>query len=50
MEYSDEIAVTLSPALLRRLDAEAHTLGVPLEYLVAGLVVDTFEEVDGPSQ
>ena len=44
MECSPEIAVTLSPELLERLGAEARQLGVPVEYLVASLVVDTFEE------
>ena len=41
-----EVAVTLSGALLARLRAEAEALGLPLEYLVAGLVADTLEPAD----
>ena len=49
MECSPEIAVTLSPELLERLGAEARQLGVPMEYLVASLVLDTFEEFGSDS-
>jgi hypothetical protein len=38
-----EIAVTLAPELFERLKAEARRLEVSLEWLVASLVVDTFE-------
>ena len=40
-----ELAVTLSPALLKHLRAESRRLGVALEWLIAGLVADT---IDGP--
>jgi hypothetical protein len=43
MSADPEVAVTLSTELYERLRAEAATLGVPLEWLVASLVVDTFE-------
>lgn len=42
---ADELSVTLTPALYAHLSAEAARLEVPLEWLVAALVVDT---VDGP--
>jgi hypothetical protein len=37
-----EVAVTLEPELFEQLRSEAERLGVPLEWLVASLVVDTF--------
>jgi hypothetical protein len=40
---ASEIAVTLAPELFERLKAEARRLEVSLEWLVASLVVDTFE-------
>lgn len=43
MKPVSEIAVTLAPELFERLKAEARRLGVSLEWLVASLVVDTFE-------
>lgn len=43
MNAKSEVAVTLSTELYERLNAEAAALGVPLEWLVASLVVDTFE-------
>ncbi len=45
MKNALEIAVTLSSELLDHLGVEARLLDVPVEYLVAGLIVDTFEEV-----
>jgi|GEM_PF-4626626 len=44
MNCLSEVAVTLAPELFERLRAEAALLGVSLEWLVASLVVDTFEE------
>lgn len=41
------LAVTLSVELFEILTAEARKLGLPLEWLVASLVVDTVE-ADGP--
>lgn len=43
MNAKTEVAVTLSSDLYERLSAEAAALGVSLEWLVASLVVDTFE-------
>ncbi|WP_435018350.1 hypothetical protein TA3x_000316 [Tundrisphaera sp. TA3] len=40
---NDNLAVTLTPALFEKLSAEAKALDVPLEWLVASLVLDTFE-------
>ncbi len=37
------LAVTLSAELFELLTAEARTLGLPLEWLVASLVVDTVD-------
>lgn len=39
-------SVTLTPELFERLAAEATELGVSLEWLVASLVVDTFEATE----
>ena len=44
MSEISEIAVTLTPSLFKRLEAEAGRLEVSLEWLVASLVVDTMEE------
>lgn len=41
---NSEFAVTLTPALYAHLTVEAHRLDVPLEWLVAALVVDTVGE------
>jgi hypothetical protein len=41
------LAVTLSAELFELLTSEARKLGLPLEWLVASLVVDTVEEA-GP--
>lgn len=49
MEANPEIAVTLSAKLLAELRDESVRLGVPIEYLVAGLVLDTFEEAHVPA-
>ncbi len=43
MKRDSGIAVTLSPELLDQFRLEAKALGLPLEYLVASLVVDTME-------
>ena len=47
MSIRNEVAVTLTPELYDRLAAEAAVLGVPLQWLVASLVVDTIE-ADAP--
>lgn len=38
-----EYAIELTPALMRRLRTESRRLDVPLEYLVASIVLDTME-------
>lgn len=43
MTTKPEVSVTLSNELFERLSIEATELGVPLEWLVASIVVDTFE-------
>jgi hypothetical protein len=45
MTTAPEVDVTLSADLLRRLRAEARALGVPLQWLVASLVVDTVDSL-----
>jgi len=44
MQTRSELAVTLSPQLYEHLKSEARRLDVPLEWLVASLVVDTVED------
>lgn len=39
-----ELAVTLSDELFHHLSDEAARLGIPLEWLVASMVVDTMDE------
>jgi hypothetical protein len=46
MDANLDLAVTLSPELFEHLHDEAELLGVPLEWVVASLVVDTMD--DGP--
>jgi hypothetical protein len=46
MTTSPGVEVTLSGELLRHLRGEARKLGVPLQWLVAALVVDTVETVE----
>ena len=43
MNSTSELAVTLSAELLEQLKAEAETLGLPVEWLVASLVADTID-------
>lgn len=43
MNTASEVAVTLAPELYERLRSEARKLGVPFEWVVASLVVDTLE-------
>lgn len=45
MNVTPELNVTLSEELLEHLRAESQRLEVPLEWLVASLVVDTLDEV-----
>jgi hypothetical protein len=49
MNVAPEVAVTLDPDLFERLRSEAEQLGVPMAWLVASLVVDTFEGMKSPS-
>jgi hypothetical protein len=44
MNTKTELSVTLSPELYEHLRAEAVRLDVPLQWLVASMVVDTVEE------
>jgi hypothetical protein len=44
MNTEPSLAVTLSAELFELLSAEARKLGLPLEWLVASLVVDTVDE------
>jgi hypothetical protein len=44
MNAQAEVAVTVSKALYASLRAEAKRLGVSVEWLVAGLIVDTMED------
>lgn len=46
MTTSPDVDVTLSADLLRRLREEARALGVPLQWLVASLVVDTVDSLE----
>ena len=46
MNTESSLAVTLSAELFALLSAEARKLGLPLEWLVASLVVDTVEPVE----
>lgn len=43
MNQTDAFAVTLTPELFERLSAESVRLGVPLEWVVASMVLDTVE-------
>jgi hypothetical protein len=43
MTNTAELSVTLTAELFERLRAESRRLEVPLEWLVASLVVDTIE-------
>ena len=43
MTSATEVSVTLTAALYARLREEARQLGIPLEWVVASLVVDTIE-------
>jgi hypothetical protein len=44
MKTEPSLAVTLSVELFELLTAEARKLGLPLEWLVASLVVDTVDD------
>ncbi len=46
MITAPELSVTLSFELFRHLRSEARRLDVPLEWLVAAMVVDTIDEAD----
>ncbi len=47
MTTKPSVDVTLSPDLLRHLRAEARELGVPLHWLIASMIVDTVESIEG---
>jgi hypothetical protein len=44
MNTEPSLAVTLSAELFEILTAEARKLGLPLEWLIASLVVDTVDD------
>ena len=46
MTTRPEVDVTLSLPLLHRLRAEARELGVPIEWLIASMIVDTVDTVE----
>ena len=48
MTTAPEVDVTLSSDLLRRLRDEATALGVPIEWLIASLIVDTADTLGVP--
>ncbi len=48
MKTHSEIVVTLSDELLASLRAQSQELKIPLKWLVAGLVCDTFEPAEQP--
>ena len=43
MNTTSEVKVTLTRALFEHLSVKARKIGVPLEWLVASLVVETLE-------
>lgn len=43
MNTATELSVTLTPELYRHLVTESRRLDIPLEWLVASLVVDTVD-------
>jgi hypothetical protein len=43
MNTEREVAVTLSARLYKKLAAEAEATGLPLQWLVAALVVEAFD-------
>ena len=46
MPQTQGVEVTLSSALYRHLWAEAKKLGVSIHWLVASMIVDTFESTE----
>ena len=50
MRNQSEIRVTLSDDLLDVLQAQARILRVPLRWMIASLVCDTIETVNGAEQ
>jgi len=44
-QSASELAVTLSPELYTVLRREAEQLGLPMEWLIASLIVDTVDEL-----
>ena len=50
MRNQSEVRVTLSDELLDVLQAQARILRVPLRWMIASLVCDTIETVNGAEQ
>ena len=50
MIASPELSVTLSTDLLRHLRAESRRLKISLQWLVAGMVVDTLTSAEAQEQ
>ncbi len=50
MRKQSEVRVTLSDELLDVLQAQARILRVPLRWMIASLVCDTIETVNGAEQ
>jgi hypothetical protein len=46
MTTNPSVDVTLSADLLRHLRAEARELGIPLQWLIASMIVDTVETIE----
>lgn len=45
-QLASELSVTLSPQLYDHFREEASRLGLPIEWLIASLIVDTVDEVE----
>jgi hypothetical protein len=45
-QHASELSVTLSPQLFEHFREEAERLDLPIEWLIASLIVDTVDELD----